>query len=317
MTIRSESRLERLLHQGVFCVTSEGVPPKSSDPRPVTLQARGLVGYADAVNVTDNPASSAHMSSSAGAALVAAAGVEPVLQLTVRDRNRLGLTADVLGSWALGARNILCLSGDPPVIGDHPQAKQVFDLSVIELVGLVAGLRREGRLLSGAVIESPPRFFIGVADVPLAPRYQFDRLERKVDAGSDFVQTQIVFDVDAFQEWAEKARARGILERMFVLVGVAVPRGPKAARYMREHLPGVIVPDRVITLLEEAGPQAEDEGVRLTVEVVARLKAIQGIAGIHVMGLGRMEPVRRVIEAAGLVPRPAPAAAPAAAESAF
>ena len=167
MTIRSESRLERLLHQGVFCVTSEVVPPTSGDPRAVTLQARGLVGYADAVNVTDNPASSAHMSSSAGAALVAAAGVEPVLQLTVRDRNRLGLTADLLGSWALGARNILCLSGDPPVIGDHPQAKQVFDLSVVELIGLAASLRAEGRLLSGAVIESPPRFFIGVADQPL------------------------------------------------------------------------------------------------------------------------------------------------------
>jgi len=260
------------------------------------------------VNVTDNPASSAHMSSSAGAALVSAAGVEPVLQLTCRDRNRLGLTADLLGSWALGARNILCLSGDPAVIGDHPNAKQVFDLSVTELVGLAASLRAEGRLLSGAVIEAPPRFFIGVADVPLAPRYQFDRLEHKADAGADFVQTQIVFDVDAFQSWAEQARARGILERLFVLVGVAVPRAARVARYMREHLPGVVVPDRVITLLEEAGPQAEDEGVRLTVEVVARLKAIQGIAGIHVMGLGSMEPVRRVIEASGLFPRPASAA---------
>ena len=289
-------------------MTSEVVPPKSSDPHLVTRQARGLVGYADAVNVTDNPASSAHMSSSAGAALVSAAGVEPVLQLTCRDRNRLGLTADLLGSWALGARNILCLSGDPAVIGDHPNAKQVFDLSVTELVGLAASLRSEGRLLSGAVIEAPPRFFIGVADVPLAPRYQFDRLEQKADAGADFVQTQIVFDVDAFQSWAEQARARGLLERLFVLVGVAVPRAARVARYMREHLPGVAVPDRVITLLEEAGPQAEDEGVRLTVEVVARLKAIQGIAGIHVMGLGSMEPVRRVIEASGLFPRPASAA---------
>jgi 5,10-methylenetetrahydrofolate reductase len=305
VTVRSQSMLERLLHQGVFCVTAEVVPPRSADPVPVTLQARGLVGYADAANVTDNPASSAHMSSVAGAALVAVAGVEPILQLTSRDRNRLALTADLLGSWALGARNILCLSGDPPTIGDHPGAKGVFDLSVLELIGLVAGLRSHGRLLSGATIETPPRFFIGVADVPLARRYRFDRLEQKLDAGADFVQTQIVFDVDAFQEWAEEARSRGILERMFVLAGVAVPRGPRVARYMREHLPGVVVPDRVISLLEDAGPQAEAEGVRLTVEVVARLKAIQGIAGIHVMGLGRMEPVRRVIEGAGLLPRPA------------
>jgi 5,10-methylenetetrahydrofolate reductase len=305
MTLRSESRLERLLHKRVFSVTAEVVPPRSADPVPVIDQARGLVGYADAVNITDNPTSSAHMSSVVAAGLVAGAGLEPVVQLTCRDRNRLGITADLLGAWALGARNILCLTGDPPGVGDHPEAKAVFDLSVLDLIGLAASLRSEGRLLSGATIDPAPRYFIGVADVPLSKNYSFDRLERKADAGADFVQTQIVFDVDAFQEWAERARARGILERMFVLVGVAVAKGPKVARYMRDHLPGVVVPDRLIDLLDRAGPDgAEEEGVRLTVEVVARLKAIQGISGIHVMGLGRMEPVRKVIDAAGLLPRP-------------
>ncbi len=304
MTIRSESRLERLLHQGVFCVTAEVVPPRAADPGPVTAQARGLVGYADALNVTDNPTSSAHMSALAGAALVAAAGVEPVIQVTCRDRNRLGLTSDLLGSWALGARNVLCLTGDPPRAGDHPDAAQVFDLTVLELVRLATGLRDHGRLLSGAEIESPPRFFVGVADVPLAAGYTFDRLEQKIDAGADFVQTQIVFDTNAFEAWADQARDRGLLERMFVLAGVAVPRGPRSARYMREHLPGVLVPDGVISRLEEAGPDAaEEEGIRITVEVVARLKSIPGIAGIHVMGLGRMDPVRRVIERSGLLPR--------------
>jgi 5,10-methylenetetrahydrofolate reductase len=305
MTVRSESRLERLLHDGVFAVTAEVVPPRSADPEPVRTQARGLVGYADAVNVTDNPTSSAHMASLAGSMLVAAAGLEPVIQLTCRDRNRIGLTSELLGAWALGARNVLCLTGDPPTAGDHPGAKEVFDLTVLELIGLAASLRAEGRLLSGAVIESPPRFFIGVADVPLSDDYAFGRLEQKAEAGADFVQTQIVFDVDAFESWAGEARARGILERMFVLAGVAVPRGPKTARYMRDHLPGVRVPDRIIQLLDEAGPDAEAEGVRLAVEVVARLKAIEGIAGIHVMGLGKMDPVRRVIQAAGLLPRPA------------
>lgn len=304
MSLRSESRLERVLHQGVFCVTAEVVPPRSADPGAVTEQARGLVGYADAVNVTDNPTSAAHMSPVAGAALVAAAGLEPVVQLTTRDRNRLGLTSELLGAWALGARNLLCLTGDPPLVGDHPDAKSVYDLSVMDLIRLADGLRREGRLLSGARIDLPPRYFIGVADVPLTPDYGFDRLEEKAEAGADFVQTQIVFDVEAFEAWAEKARTRGIFERMFVLAGVAVARTAKTARYINEHLPGVTVPDRVLGLLEEAGPDAEVEGVRLTVEVVAKLKAIQGIAGIHVMGLGRMGPVRHVIEAAGLMPRP-------------
>jgi len=289
----------------MFAVTAEVVPPRSADPEAVRVQARGLVGYADAVNVTDNPTSSAHMSSQAGSALVAAAGLEPVMQLTCRDRNRIGLTSDLLGAWALGARNVLCLTGDPPSVGDHPGAKQVFDLTVLELIGLAASLRAEGRLLTGAVIESPPRYFIGVADVPLSEGYAFDRLEQKADAGADFVQTQIVFDVDAFEAWAEEARSRGILERMFVLAGVAVPRGPRSAQYMRDHLPGVVVPERVMQHLEDAGPDAEAEGVRLAVEVVARLKAIQGIAGIHVMGLGKMDPVRKVIQSAGLLPRPA------------
>jgi len=304
MTIRSDSRMERLVHQGVFCVTSEVVPPRGADPSAVSTQARGLVGYADAVNVTDNPTASAHMSVVAGSGLVAAAGLEPVTQVTCRDRNRLGLTSDLLGAWALGARNVLCLTGDPPTTGDHPQTKGVYDLDVMELIGLAAGLRRDGKLLSGAQVESPPRFFIGVADVPLSPEYRFERLEQKADAGADFVQTQIVFDVDAFGEWADRARSRGIFERMFVLAGVAPPRGPRSARFMREHLPGVVVPDRVIEELDRAGPDAAETGVRLTVEVVAKLETIPGVAGVHVMGLGKEESVRRVIEGAGLLPRP-------------
>jgi methylenetetrahydrofolate reductase (NADPH) len=304
MTIRSASRLERLLHNGVFCVTAEVVPPRSADPTAVSLQARGLVGYADAVNVTDNPTASAHMAATAGAGLVSGAGLEPVLQMTCRDRNRLALTADLLGAWALGARNVLCLTGDPTGTGDHPGAKGVYDLEVTDLIQLVTALRTDGRLLSGAHIETPPRYFAGVADVPLATDYRFDRLEQKADAGADFVQTQIVFDVAAFEEWAVEARVRGVLERMFVLAGVAVAKGPKTARYLRDHLPGVAVPDEVIKRLDGAGPDAEAEGVRLTAEIVARLKAIPGISGIHMMGLGRMDPVRHVIEAAGLLPRP-------------
>ena len=297
--IRSESRLERLLHEGTFCVTAEVVPPRSADPKPVLEQAAALVGYADAVNVTDNPTGAVHMSSQAGVALVAGAGLEPVMQLTCRDRNRLGIMADLLGGWALGARSVLCLTGDPTSMGDHPEAKAVFDIDVMALVSLVARMRA-----GEEPFDPSPRYFIGVADVPLEDRYDPGRLERKADAGADFVQTQIVYDVDAFGEWAETARTRGLLDRLFVIPGVAPPRGPRSARFMREHLPGVVVPDRIVEELEAAGPDAAAVGVGLTVDVVERLRRIDGVAGVHVMGLGHEDSVRSVIEGSGLLPRP-------------
>jgi len=304
MTLRSGSRLERILHGTGFAVTAEVVPPRGADPAAVTEQAEALVGYADAVNVTDNPASSAHMSSLAGAALVARAGLEPVAQVTTRDRNRLAITADLLGAWALGARNVLCLTGDPVAGGDHPDATEVYDLDVLGLVRFAVGLRDRGELLSGKRIQDPPRFFVGVADVPLAERYDPGRLEAKIDAGADFVQTQIVYDVDALGAWAETVRQRGVFERAFVLVGVAPPRTAGTVRFIREHLPGVGVPDDVVRRMEGAGAAAEDEGVGLTVDIVRGLRRIEGVSGVHVMGLGHEEGVRRVIEEAGLLPRP-------------
>lgn len=303
MTLRAGSHLERVLRDGHFAVTAEVVPPRSADPSTVVAQARALLGYADAANVTDSPTSSAHMSPVAGAALVAGEGIEPVLQLACRDRNRLAITGDLLGAWALGARNVLCLTGDPPGTGDQPQAAEVHDLSVIDLVRFAVLLRDASEGLDGKPIEPPPRYFVGVADLPFTEGYDPGRLEEKADAGADFVQTQITYDVDALGEWAEVVRARGIFERMFVLIGVAPPRGPKSVRFMREHLPGVVVPDEVIRRLEDSAEPAE-EGVRLTVDVVKRLREIEGVAGVHVMGLGREGSVRRVIDDAGLLPRP-------------
>ncbi|HWC32124.1 MAG TPA: methylenetetrahydrofolate reductase, partial [Actinomycetota bacterium] len=246
MTIRSPSKLERLLHDGTFVVTGEVVPPRGADAGAVREQARSLLGYADAVNVTDNPTSTAHMSPVAGSGLVAAEGLEPIVQLTCRDRNRLALTGDLLGAWALGARGVLCLTGDPIGGGDDAAARDVFDLSVLELVRFAVELRESGRLLSGAPASEAPRYFVGAADVPLAHDYDAARLEAKADAGADFVQTQIVYDVDALGAWADAIRARGIFERMFVLVGVAPPRSARTVAFMREHLPGVVVPDDVV-----------------------------------------------------------------------
>jgi 5,10-methylenetetrahydrofolate reductase len=302
MTIRAESRLERALHSG-FAVTAEVVPPRSADPETVRAQARALVGYADAANVTDSPTGTAHMSPVAGAALVAAEGVEPTIQLACRDRNRLALTGDLLGAWALGARNVLCLTGDRASAGDHPEAVEVHDLTVTDLVRFAVRLRDRGTSLAGAPMDPAPGYFVGVADVPLADPYDPGRLQAKADAGADFVQTQIVYDVDALGEWAERVRPLGVFERMFVLVGVAPPRSAASARFMRGHLPGVIVPDEVVRRLEDAEDPA-GEGVRITVEVLKRLREIDGVAGVHVIGLGREGSVRRVIEEAGLLPRP-------------
>jgi 5,10-methylenetetrahydrofolate reductase len=300
--IRSGSHLERVLHERGLAVTAEVVPPRSADPDAVSAQARALRGYADAANVTDSPTGAAHMSPVAGAALVAREGLEPTVQLTCRDRNRLAITGDLLGAWALGARNVLCLTGDPVQEGEHPEIAQVHDFTVLDLVRFTVRLRDQGVSLGEHTVDPAPRFFVGVADLPLIPDYDPGRLERKADAGADFVQTQIAYDADALGEWADRVRPLGVLERMFVLIGVAPPRSAASARFMRDHLPGVVVPDEVIRRLDDA-EDGEAEGVRLTVEVVERLREIDGIAGVHVMGLGHEGLVRRVIEEAGLLPR--------------
>ncbi|HEX2025047.1 MAG TPA: methylenetetrahydrofolate reductase [Actinomycetota bacterium] len=298
MTVRAGSHLEKVLHEHGFAVTAEVVPPRSADPDPVRAQARALVGYADAANVTDSPTASAHMSPVAGAALVAQEGIEPTLQLAARDRNRLALTGDLLGAWALGARNVLCLTGDRVTDG---ATVEVHDLSVLDLVRFAVRLRDEPPGDERA--DPPPRYFVGVADLPLVRPYDPARLEQKAEAGADFVQTQIVYDVDALGEWAEEVRPRGLLDRMFVLIGVAPPRSARSLRFMREHLPGVVVPDAAVHRLERSDDPAE-EGVALTVEVVKRLGEVDGLAGVHVMGMGREEAVRRVIDRSGLLPRP-------------
>lgn len=300
----ASSGLEALARSRRFCVTSEVVPPRSGSPEPVDQQARELVGYADAVNVTDNPTASAHMSPVAGAGIVSRAGLEPTVQLTVRDRNRLALAGDLMGAWALGARNVLCLTGDPLAIGDEPEASFVGDIGLLELVSLASTLRAEGRLPSGVEIADPPRYFVGVSDTPILEHYDPTRLEVKLDAGAHFVMTQIAYNVDRLGAWADVMRPRGLFERATVLVGVAPLRSAKQARYMDEHLPGVHVPADLLAALEDAGPEAEALGTEQCVEVVTAVQKIPGIAGVHVMGLGREEVVRHVIEGAGLLPRP-------------
>ena len=297
-------RLAALLAAEEFCVTGEVVPPRSADPTAVTHHARALVGSVDAVNVTDNPAATAHMSPLAGVRFVAEAGIEPTVQLTCRDRNRLGITADLLGAWALGARNLLCLSGDPLSIGDHPEATAVNDLSVTDLVALARRLREDGTGLAGAELDAPPRFLIGVADVPLADPYHPERLEAKLDAGADVVFTQIAFDVSALADWADRMRVRGLFERAKVLAGVTPLSSARAARFMDEKLPGVHVSAETIAALDDAGDGAGEVGISIAIDVVQGIRGIDGIAGVHLMGMGNDEAVAQVVEGAGLFPRP-------------
>jgi methylenetetrahydrofolate reductase (NADPH) len=296
-------RLAALLDAGEFVVTSEVVPPRSGDRSEVRAAARGLVGYVDAVNVTDNPRASPHMSPLAGARFVHEAGTEPTLQIVCRDRNRLAITSDLLGGWALGARNVLILGGDPMEVGDHPDATSVFDLASNEAVALARRIRDEGTTGAGAEIADPPRYLIGVADVPLATPYDPAKLEAKLDAGGDVVWTQIAYDTDRLSEWADLVRPRGIFERAQVIVGLVPLRSLRNARFL-DGLFGVHVPQSAFALLEAAGAEAERVGIDFTIDVVRRVRGIEGISGLHIMGIGRDDLVRAVIEEAGLFPRP-------------
>ncbi len=305
MTARVGAHLAAILGRGGFAVTGEIVPPSGGSVVSITEHAVELVGSIDAVNLTDNPTARAHMSPLAGVAAAAIAGIEPTVQLTVRDRNRLALTSDLLGAWALGARNVFCLSGDPLHVGDHPDAVVVGDLTVNEVIGLARRMRDEGTTLAGSELADPPRFLIGAADVPLAQPYEPVKLETKLDAGADFVITQIVYDVPALASWADMMRSRGLFERAHVLIGVTPLRTARQARFMDEKLPGVTVPPAMIAALDDAGDGAEAVGLELAVAMIAEIRKIAGVAGIHVMGMGHDRTTRELVTRAGLSPRPA------------
>jgi methylenetetrahydrofolate reductase (NADPH) len=297
-------RLAALLDEDAFVVTGEIVPPSGASATGVVERARGLVGYVDAVHVTDNPSANARMSPLAGARFVHEAGIEPTLQLTVRDRNRLALTADLLGAWALGARNLFCLTGDEIGAGDHPDAAAVGDLSVTQLLGMARRMREDGVNLAGAQLDDPPRYLLGVADAPLAEPYAPEKLEAKIDAGADLVVTQIAYDPERLAAWAEAMRPRGLFERVKVLIGVTPLRSARQARFMDDKLYGVHVPAATIAALEAAGEDAAEVGMQLAVRLVEDIRGIDGIDGIHIMALGHDDATRDLVERAALFPRP-------------
>jgi methylenetetrahydrofolate reductase (NADPH) len=278
------SSFAELLHAGRFAVTAEIAPPASGDPNTLLERALPLRGLADAVNVTDGAQARASMSALAAAAILAQNGIEPILQMSCRDRNRIALQSDLLGASALGIRNLLMLRGDDPTAGDQADAKPVFDLDTQALAATAAMMRDRGELPSGRALQDRPAFFIGATDSPLdpPPGWKPDRLKAKIEAGVQFVQTQFCMDVDILKRYLQRLADEGLGQRVFVLVGVAPLASARSAHWMRENLPGVIIHDRIIARLERA-TDPKGEGQRICVELMQQFSETNGVAGVHVM----------------------------------
>ncbi|PYV92650.1 MAG: 5,10-methylenetetrahydrofolate reductase [Acidobacteria bacterium] len=304
--MKAGSRLERVLRSGRFAVTAELNPPDSADPQAVYERALVLASVCDAINATDASGAHVHMSSVGVCALLTRAGYEPVLQVSCRDRNRIAIQGDLLGAAAMGVQNVLCLTGDGVQAGDQPEARPVFDLDSITLLRTARILRDKGQFLSGRKLESPPRLFLGAAENPFVPPFDFRplRLAKKVEAGADFIQTQFCFDVSRLRQFMAKVRDLGLHEQVFILVGVGPLRSAGAAEWMRSKIPGVAIPEEVIVRLKGVPEDRQkEEGRRLCLEVIREIREIQGVSGIHVMAYRQEELVAEIIEEAGLLPR--------------
>ncbi len=303
--MKSGSNLEKVLESGKFAVTAELGPPKGTGIKAILRKAELLKPAVDAVNVTDNQTAITRMCSLAVSSIVREAGVEPVMQITCRDRNRIAIQSDVLGAVGLGIKNILCLSGDHQKFGNHPGAKNVFDLDSIQLIQTLHGMRERKKFASGDDFTGEAPLFIGGAANPYADPYEFRviRLAKKVKAGADFIQTQAVFDVAKFARWMETVRERGLAERVHILAGIIPVKSVAMARYMRDYVSGVSVPDEIVTRLEQA-TDVKEEGVRICLEIIEQVRDIPGVHGIHLMAVGWEEMVPTIVDRAGLLPRP-------------
>ncbi|MFC1868104.1 methylenetetrahydrofolate reductase [Thermodesulfobacteriota bacterium] len=305
--MKETSNLKRILDKGDFAVTSECGPPKGADPEAVLKKAELLRGKVDAVNVTDNQTAIVRMSSMATCSLLKAAGLDPVLQMVVRDRNRIALQSDILGASAIGIRNILCLSGDHQSFGNQPEAVGVFDLDSIQFIQVVKGMRDGGKILGGEPLSKPPELFIGAAANPFADPTEFRviRLAKKVEAGADFIQTQCIYNHEKFEKWVNMAREKGLTERTCILGGVTPLKSPGMARYMKNRVAGMDVPDEIIKRMEGVPKEKQrEEGIKICVETIQRLKELKGISGVHIMAIEWEEAVEDIAERAGLLPRP-------------
>ncbi len=298
----SPGRLERVLRAGAFAVTTELAPPDSAEPEDVYKRARVFDGYVDAINATDGSGANCHMSSLAVCALLTRVGYAPVMQISCRDKNRIAIQGDILGGAAMGVANMLCLSGDGVQAGDHPQAKPVFDLDSLSLLEIARTLRDEKRFQSGRKISTPPRVFLGAAENPMVPPFEHRalRLGKKIAAGAQFIQTQYCYDLDRLRAFMRRAEDLGLLDKVFLLIGVGPFKSAKGAEFMRNNVPGLDVPDALVERLRGAKDQAL-EGRRICIELIQEVRTIKGVHGVHVMAYRQEETVAEIIRESGVL----------------
>jgi len=303
--MKSGSNLEKVLEGGHFAVTAEVGPPKGTSAKVIQRKGELLKTYCDAMNLTDNQTAIVRMSSWSGCILLKEMGIDPVMQMVVRDRNRIAIQSDILGAVALGIRNVLCLSGDHQRFGNHPAAKGVYDIDSIQLVQTLKKMRDEKKFICGEDISGEVPLYIGAVETPFADpiEYRVKRLAKKVKAGADFIQTQAIFDVAKFIKWMEMVRDEGLDKQVHILAGVIPIKSVGMARYMKDNVSGISVPDEIITRMKDA-KVSKEEGVKIALEIIEQLKEIDGIHGIHIMAVAWEDIVPGIVESAGLLPRP-------------
>ncbi|MBU1713312.1 MAG: methylenetetrahydrofolate reductase [Proteobacteria bacterium] len=305
--MKSGSNLEKVLTAGHFAFTGELGPPRGTDAGEVRKKAAHLKGMVDAVNITDNQTAVVRMSSWAASIIILQEGLEPNYQMVCRDRNRLAMQSDILGAYAHGIRNMLCLSGDHQKFGDHPQAKGVFDIDSMQLIGMVKCMRDEGKFLGGTEIGHPPKIFIGAAANPFADPFEWrvHRLAKKIKAGVDFIQTQCIYNMDKFREWIKQSNDMGLTEKVFILAGVTPMKSVGMAKYMKNNVPGMDVPDELIKRLQGVDKKMQaDEGIKIACEQIEEFKELKGVAGVHLMAIEWEHKVPEIAERAKMLPRP-------------
>jgi methylenetetrahydrofolate reductase (NADPH) len=303
------SNLERILKSGHFAFTGELGPPRGTSAREVREKASHLKGNVDAVNITDNQTAVVRMSSWAACLILIQEGLEPNFQMVCRDRNRLAMQSDILGAYAHGIRNMLCLSGDHQLFGDHPTAKGVFDIDSLQLISMVKNMRDAGKFMSDQEIIEPPKIFIGAAANPFAEpfRWRVHRLAKKIQAGADFIQTQCIYNMEKFREWIKQANDMGLTEKVYILAGVTPMKSVGMARYMQSKVPGMDVPESVIKRLQGAGKgKVAEEGIKIACEQIEEFKGMKGVAGVHLMAIEWEHKVPEIAERAKVLPRPQP-----------